>query len=679
MEFWTDVLNKNDEKQGDGPITTATSLKITTAMDRTGDFEQQMPAADPRAALIRSKRRGRFWGILNGQLTEFGGGGIIDGVGFSVAGKQTMLHVAGGSIARDLKSRSVGFLKIPNLPVNEALTLIMDFAPPGWSYSTAPGVAGLVYARFAGENILQALIAVCDQLGSHFYLNSYKALYFTAAPTPANVRAIQATDPAAIYDKPEICLIKSLKVEEDSYDQVNRIYPFGNGKGDARLNLKYCTRTPPAGYTLNIAENYLQYDAGVNEDDIIEQYLAYKHIGPISHSAPDLENAANVLFDQALLQLKRNAQPYQSYSLEVVGLNKIIYPTQLIRVVYREMVDNYPFIDIDADLIILQTTTTIDQNGLATTALQVATTDRWPKNDVEEIASQMAEGHTDTFHPLRSLSESPISDDKRIGPNSPVQFKCRIGPHVAEINSATLEFSTKPLVANIATLEAVQAVVKNTADGGATTATSAAGGSDAPTSEGGTPHGHTMVLHKTLDTTGLTTLYWRSSTGEVCIVGSGANETFDALDADDTHQHIVNILAHIHKVSIPDHQHQFIVPEHNHEQIYDLYSDTDYPQNISLFIIDKNGTSTNLTEELGGPWAPTNEAVEIEVDVRPYLANAPSGMWQTHKFEFRCTAGKGTIDFYMDRVLTLEAIAAYESEGGMGGRKEMSFIPLVFA
>jgi len=675
MEFWTDILNKDDEKQGDGPITTATSLKITTAMDRAGDFEQQMPAADPRATLIRNKRRGRFWGILNDQLTEFGGGGIIDGVGFSVAGKQTMLHIAGSDTIRDLKPRSVGFLKIPNLPINEALTLIMDFAPYGWSYSIAPDVSGLVYARFAGENVLQALIAVCDLLGIHFYLNGYKSLHFIAAPTPANVRAIQATDLAAIYDKPEICLIKSLKVDEDSYEQVNRIYPFGNGKGDARLTLKYCTRTPPAGYTLNIAENYIQYDASVNENDIIEQYLAYKHIGPISHSYPDLENAANVLFDQALLQLKRNAQPYQSYSLEVVGLNKILYPTQLIRVVYREVVDNYTATNVDADLIILQTTTTIDQNGVATTNLLVATTDRWPKNDVEEIAAQMAEGHTDTFHPLRSLTHSPVGpSNERMSPTKSAEFDCEIGVEVAEINSAFLKFKTKPLVTNIATLEAAQEIITNTADGGATTATSAAGGGAAPTSEGGTPHKHTMVLHKTLDTTGLTTLYWRSSTGEVCLVGSGANETFDALDADAVHQHIVNILEHFHVVQIPDHKHQFIIPGHTHPVIYDLLSDTDHPQNISLFI---NGI--DVTEELNGPWALTNEAVNEKLDIRNYLANAPGGMWQTHTIEFRCTAGKGTINVEINRVLTLEAVAAYESEGGMGGRKEFSFIPLVFA
>ena len=56
---------------------------------------------------------------------------------------------------------------------------------------------------------------------------------------------------------------------------------------------------------------------------------------------------------------------------------------------------DYHYLNIDANLYILETTTEIDAQGLRTVALTVATVDAWPTSEAELIADEMASGPAD--------------------------------------------------------------------------------------------------------------------------------------------------------------------------------------------------------------------------------------------------------------------------------------------
>lgn len=196
----------------------------------------------------------------------------------------------------------------------------------------------------------------------------------------------------ALIDNAKICLIKSLEEIVDSSDaRITRIYPFGAGNGDVRATLAKCTRTAPTGFTLSTANNYIATSAETATTRI-DRVRVWPDIGNLAGGIAD-ESAANALFDAALAYLKWHLLPYYSYRLEVEKLNTIVLPGQTIRVIYSGWCNDYHWVDIDRDLIILETTETIDQTGqVRTVALQVATLDRWPESDADAVAQLLENG-----------------------------------------------------------------------------------------------------------------------------------------------------------------------------------------------------------------------------------------------------------------------------------------------
>jgi len=61
-----------------------------------------------------------------------------------------------------------------------------------------------------------------------------------------------------------------------------------------------------------------------------------------------------------------------------------------------------------------------------------------------------------------------------------------------------------------------------------------------------------------------------------------------------------------------------------------------YPQSISLYI-----DGENVTSEFGGPWAGSDAAVDITLELTDKIINDPGGLYQTHRIEFRCEPVEG--------------------------------------
>src|SRR5690606_38968273 len=114
--------------------------------------------------------------------------------------------------------------------------------------------------------------------------------------------------------------------------EINRIYPRGSGNANVQLTLRATTRTAPAGYTLNAAENYIEYDAGVASDGLIERQVDFRDIGPIDNTDADIVSASNALFDAALEELRRRSSEIEEavYVVQLEGCSQLLRPMQSI-------------------------------------------------------------------------------------------------------------------------------------------------------------------------------------------------------------------------------------------------------------------------------------------------------------------------------------------------------------
>lgn len=108
MKIWIDVEDQNGIRYGDGPITTAVAWQSTARLDQAGTFSFQMPAADPRAALLANRRYVRCWSYDSELVEE--GRGIIERIRVVPGDGPTMLEVSGDDILRELAVRTVGRL-----------------------------------------------------------------------------------------------------------------------------------------------------------------------------------------------------------------------------------------------------------------------------------------------------------------------------------------------------------------------------------------------------------------------------------------------------------------------------------------------------------------------------------------------------------------------------------------
>jgi len=112
MKFWIDVTDLNDNIVGDGPIMTATKFERTRPLDRAGTFSFAIPAADPRAVLLQSKRIIYCYAMVKGVRTKLGAG-IVDRIDLVPNPSGSVdIAVSGDDLLRELTYRSTAFVEI---------------------------------------------------------------------------------------------------------------------------------------------------------------------------------------------------------------------------------------------------------------------------------------------------------------------------------------------------------------------------------------------------------------------------------------------------------------------------------------------------------------------------------------------------------------------------------------
>lgn len=498
LDFYLQIEDANGNILGDGPITSASVFETTRRMDRAGSFSFAMPAADPKAALISKKRVARAYAPVGDVWMELGAG-IIDHIERRPdANGIITLAVSGDDLLRELANKSVHRLEVND--TLEVVTGVVDNFATGWTVTpdTLAPVPG-VYARFAGDSVLTAFRRLAEAAYTHFYYAGARDLVFTHTWTDSGVRAIQAQGALAS----ETCAITELEIIEDSYDLVNYVIPFGAGQGEARLSILPSTRTAslidsyvyngrsygvdkipttnPAGF-IYLADSITNYG-------LIQRYVEFKEIGPVSNTDADVEAASNALFDAAIRYMDQRADEQTFYRITINGCSQILRPLQTIRVIYR---DPDAGLDIDEDLYILESTFAIDRNGIQTTQLTVSTIDRYPDGDIEQQAAEIATGEVYRAYPQLNANSYVLPFSKPVDEDNSAVFRFRFGPEVAQLQQVTFEFQLLPLESTVKSVGAVTVTstegggtVGTSGDGGGTTVSSTSGGSSTPTSSSG--------------------------------------------------------------------------------------------------------------------------------------------------------------------------------------------------
>lgn len=269
-----------------------------------------------------------------------------------------------------------------------------------------------VFYAFAGESVLQALAKVAELTGQHFRLGSGREIVWLHDMKPSSgVRAVIGADPIAAESNRDICLITSLSYMQDSSGVISHLHPWGSGNPrmglandnhDITPDPNATTRTAPDGYTLDLDNLVIRRDDAETDYGYSIRHYTFNDIGPtLEEDDPDydaaLVAARNQLFDAAIEYLRVNSYPLESYRLSIAKLDREVLPGQTVRVIYQDRVPvvnevsgvtvAYRWVNIDAELLVLEATTEVTDAGIHTPGLVVATVDRWPTNDVQLLVA----------------------------------------------------------------------------------------------------------------------------------------------------------------------------------------------------------------------------------------------------------------------------------------------------
>jgi hypothetical protein len=599
---WVDVEDATGAKLGSGPLQ-ALKWTQTARMDGAGKFSCEILANDPQLAQIVKRRTLRAWTAVNGVVEEIGAG-IIDVIATSVASDGTAtITIQGDDLLRELTWRSMQGQRLAYqsggawVPVThrQAVTLLDYYAPSTWTLYAAPSPAvDSVYGQFVGESVLQAAVALASVTRTHFYRGTGRTLIFASAFSDCGMQAVQVAGEL----RPELCAIAELSIEQASYDLIARVHPYGAGQGAARLTLAATTRSAPTGYVLSKQLNYIEHAATVATYGQSLAHLQWPDIAPISNTDPDVENAANALFDTALEFLRdRTERSYPTYRLRLGQCSRVLKPLQSIRVSY---LDPNAGLYIDATLNIIEATIEVDADGVRTTGVVVTAGERWPDSDARTVAQAIQGGKQYQAHPQLNANAYVLPFTKNLDEVQAnyAAFRFRFDDEVTQLTRVTFDFQLLPL----------ESTVKSVAG---TSATTAANGD----------HTHVVTI--------------AAHTHEMTVTNHTHTVTVT------NHTHTVDISAHTHTVTIGTHTHA--VPNHTHyikiaggsSPTYPIGfgaagtaggwvhnasgSDFDYPTNSASGAVtsnsgggssptSSNGSAASPTSSSGGGQTPTSSA-----------------------------------------------------------------------
>jgi len=271
----------------------------------------------------------------------------------------------------------------------------------GWTFDADfyTATQSTVFLKLREVSAFKALTMIAEQAGENFRLGDGREIqWLQDDKTASGIVATNAIDATAGATATTNCWITSLRQSSDSYELVGRIYPKGGGRGSTRVDLSECTQSAAEGYTLSTANNYLQKDSV--ESDYGRPIERTKYwpdlVSPNAMGAIDV-NISNALYDVTYQYLQRHCAPQTAYDIEIVKLDSAVPVGTTLQVAYWQTVDGSAIMDVGVDgtavhLWVLESTQRVDNNGLRSVAMKIATTDAWPMSasaKMQEVVHQV--------------------------------------------------------------------------------------------------------------------------------------------------------------------------------------------------------------------------------------------------------------------------------------------------
>jgi len=393
MRFWIDIETGSGARVGAGPLTTATFFSNTARLSRAGRIGFDAPALDARASLATAKRVARCWAGELGRAPLDVGAGIVDKRALAGSGKALTWRIDGDDLMRELTYTHVGPLAISGTtgPAD-----VMAYAPAGWSLDLVSGYGATIKTiehEYEGETVLAALVRLAELAGEQFRLGVGREIVWMQTDQPdSGIRAVRGVDPRLVEGNDSVCLIRKLSEEVDTYNAyIGRMYPFGRGSGDARVTLNGATVAAYPGWAIGSDTRgyYLEHTA---------TWAAYGIEAPGYQSFKDIDNPQS-LAEISYEWMRRRLVAGRFYRVTLAKLAGRLTVGSTLRLVYRRHVDGVRLVDIDEDLVILETTDRIDSNGLRTVEAHLGTVDRYPDGDTDALMAALDAGHDFYTHP----------------------------------------------------------------------------------------------------------------------------------------------------------------------------------------------------------------------------------------------------------------------------------------
>lgn len=461
-----DILNFSNQRVGPGPIATGIRWRYTQRLSRAGEWQFDVPAAEPRLTEATPKRFLHCYDYIAG-ARRWLGGGALEKRQVALRGSTPEMSLVGNDVLAEL-TRSTVRLEInwDSPYIGAAMyTKIMESAPAGWTI-TVEGATPNLIARFVDESVLNALVTITNKTGQMFRLDpligfdgtvNFRRIKVFSAVEDSGIMATNRAAPLSIERNINACLIEQIEQQEDAWSLINQAIPFGAGTGEARFTLYAAQQWPNGlnvnttylatdfagrshGFVFNRATNTVTDVTSVTDYGNYASQVQFKEIGPISNTDADTVAAANTLLAATVEWLLNTSRPQYHYSLSVVGLRRQVYPGQSIRVVAKEMRDGRTPIDIDEDLIIQEVVNEVDTNGMRPVALTVATTREFATTDAQILAREIQKSLAYQAHPQLGPSENTISYREDIDDTYGGSFPFWLSRGTTQINSVIVRF-----------------------------------------------------------------------------------------------------------------------------------------------------------------------------------------------------------------------------------------------
>jgi hypothetical protein len=236
---------------------------------------------------------------------------------------------------------------------------------PGWSVVCAS--TQTIYLQFEQESVFEALAAIAEQSGEHFYLSGEREITWVSAATASGLRACQVVSGIASEVRDNTVPIIDLARRRRGADLVTRIRPRGTGHGQEFVSLANADYVLPAGYAYADSGGHhvsIYNTAAEALYGTIERCWTCEGIGAAAGSEPNDALASNALAKATVAYLAPRCALGREYDLTLGALPYDVYPTQTIGVQYRRYRAGRCVLNVDEDLYISQVSLSLTREGM---------------------------------------------------------------------------------------------------------------------------------------------------------------------------------------------------------------------------------------------------------------------------------------------------------------------------